>query len=202
MFYDLEEGLSKHYIDATQVRSAYLEAERQANKYRGSMFWRTVKGRDYLIKETDRIDKSLGVRTPENEAVFNDFRRKKNETEERKRGLSDALIQQQRVNSALRLGRVPNVVVGLLEALRVAGIADHFLVIGTNALYAYETHAGVRFSGDITATTDVNFLWDSRKHLSLVLASSALPPEVLLERLKGGKQSVFAETNAALPSDQ
>lgn len=168
MFYDLEEALAKQYIDATQARSAYLDAERQAGKYRGSMFWRTAKGRDYLIKETDRIEKSLGARTPESEAIFNEFRRKKAETEDRKRSLSDVLVQQQRVNAALRIGRTPNVVVGLLNALRTAGIDDHFMVIGTNALYAYETHAGVRFTGDITATTDIDFLWDSRKHLALV----------------------------------
>lgn len=168
MLYDLEEALAKQYIDATQSRSAYLDAERQAAKHRGSMYWRTAKGRNYLIKETDRIEKSLGARTPESEAIFNEFRRKKAETEERKRRLTDVLVQQQRVNAALRVGRTPNVAVDLLNALRIAGIADHFMVIGTNALYAYETHAGVRFTGDITATTDIDFLRDSRRHLSLV----------------------------------
>ncbi len=51
MFFDLQELQAKQYIDATQTRSAFLEAEQQATKYRGSMFWRTVKQRDYLIKK-------------------------------------------------------------------------------------------------------------------------------------------------------
>jgi hypothetical protein len=72
------------------------------------------------------------------------------------------------MNVALRVGRVPNVVVGLLEEIRQAGLQNHFLVIGTNALYAYETQAGVRFKGDVTATTDMDLLWDSRKRITLV----------------------------------
>ena len=146
-----------------------LDAERQAFQYRGSMFWRTVKQRDYLIKESaGAVGKSLGPRSTETEAVFEEFRRRKAMTEERKRLLLTTVTQQQRINAALRVGRTPNVVIDLLEALRRAQIDDHFLVIGTNALYAYETHAGVRFDGDLTATTDVDFLWDSRKHLALV----------------------------------
>lgn len=169
MFYDLPEALAKQYIDATQTRDAYLDAEQRAFKYRGSVFWRTVKQRDYLIKEiAGTVGKSLGPRSAETEALFAEFRRRKAESEERKHNLLSAITQQQRVNAALRVGRTPNVVVDLLEALRRAQIDDHFMVIGTNALYAYETHAGVRFVGNLTATTDVDFLSDSRKHLALV----------------------------------
>jgi hypothetical protein len=72
------------------------------------------------------------------------------------------------MNTALRVGRTPNIVVGLLEEIRRAGLQDHFIVIGTNALYAYETQAGVRFGGNVTATTDMDLLWDSRKRVTLV----------------------------------
>lgn len=167
MYIDQDESLAKQYIDATQTRDAWVDSVRQAEKYRGSMYWRTVKGSEYLIKQTARIEKSLGARTLVTENIYEEFRRRKEETSTRKKALAAALTRQERVNAALRLGRTPNIVVGLLNALESAGIADHFLVIGTNALYAYETHAGVRFTGDITATTDVDLLWDSRKHLSL-----------------------------------
>lgn len=184
MFHDLQEAIAKQYIDASQARSAYLDAEQQAFKYRGSVFWRTVKQRDYLIKETGAIEKSLGPRSPETETLFAEFRRRKAEAEARKRSLLDILTRQQRVNAALRVGRTPNVVIDLLEALRHAGIADHFMVIGTNALYAYETHAGVRFAGDLTATTDVDFLWDSRKHLALVSSDPSFNDRGLIGILK------------------
>lgn len=168
MFIDLDETLAKQYIDATQTREVLLDAENRARQYRGSMYWRTTKGREYLIKETAGIVKSLGARSPENEAIHAEFLTRKAATAERRKSLAAAMKRQERVNAALRLGRTPNVVVGLLNALEKAGIADHFMVIGTNALYAYETHAGVRFTGDIKATTDVDLLWDSRKYLSLV----------------------------------
>lgn len=184
MFQDIPEALAKQYIDATQAFDAIRDAERQAARYRGSMFWRTVKGHEYLIKQTDRIEKSLGARTPETEAIFSDFRRKKAEAEDRKRGLAHGLVQQRRVNAALRVGRTPNIVVALLNALVRAGIAEHFMVIGTNALYAYETHAGVRFAGDLTATTDVDFLWDSRKHLSLASSDPDFDERGLIGLLK------------------
>ncbi len=185
MVYDLPEALAKQYIDATQARDAYLAAEQQAFKYRGSMFWRTVKQRDYLIKEVaGSVGKSLGPRSPETEALLAEFRQRKSESEERRSQLLAAMTQQQRVNAALRVGRTPNVVIDLLEALRYARIDDHFMVIGTNALYAYETHAGVRFSGDLTATTDVDFLWDSRKHLALVSSDPHFNERGLISILK------------------
>ena len=82
--------------------------------------------------------------------------------------LNAAMATHARPNAALRVGRTPNVVVGLLEEIRKAGLQDHFMVIGTNALYAYETQAGVRFSGDVKATTDMDLLWDSRKRVTLI----------------------------------
>jgi hypothetical protein len=61
------------------------------------------------------------------------------------------------------VGRTPNLVISLLEEIRKAGLQDHLLVIGTNALFAYEAHVGVRFNGDVTTTGDMDLLWDSRK---------------------------------------
>lgn len=170
MYQDTSEEISKQYIDATQIRSAALDARHQAQKYLGSMYWRKTgaAGTEYLIKETRGIEKSLGRRSRETEAIIAEFKQRKIATGERAKSLAEAMKRQERINAALRVGRAPNVLVAVLNALADAGIVEHFLVIGTNALYAYETHAGVRFTGDITATTDVDLLWDSRKHLALV----------------------------------
>jgi len=81
--------------------------------------------------------------------------------------ISKRMDDNRKVNAALQVGRTPNTVIDLLEGLREIGLHEHFLVIGTNSLYAYETHAGVRFDGDITATLDVHLLWDSRKRVAL-----------------------------------
>lgn len=165
----LEENQVRQYIDAEQARKAWLSAERRALNYRGSMYWKTVKGRDYLYREySTGSAKSLGAKTTDTEKIIAEFKRGKQTAEQNLKQLNAAMVTHTRLNTALRVGRTPNVVVGLLEEIRKAGLQDHFMVIGTNALYAYETLAGVRFSGDVTATSDVDLLWDSRKRVTLI----------------------------------
>ncbi|MDD2701294.1 MAG: nucleotidyltransferase domain-containing protein [Sideroxydans sp.] len=167
-YFDLSEAQLKQQIDAAQIRSAWLDAERRMIDYRGSMQWKTVKGRDYLYREYgNKRGKSQGPRSEETERIYQAFTKGKAEAAERLDTLSKSMARMRRVNVAERVGRSPNIVVQTLEAIRQAGLQDHFLVIGTNALYAYETYAGVRFDGDITATVDVDLLWDSRKHILL-----------------------------------
>jgi hypothetical protein len=169
MYIPVSENQIRQYIDAEQVRSAWLVAGQRAINYRGSMYWKKIKGNDYLYREYSKgQSKSLGPRTPENEQTLAEFKTGKATAESRLKQLSLALNEHIRVNAALRVGRTPNVVVGLLEEIRKAGLQDHFLVIGTNALYAYETHAGVRFLGDVTATADMDLLWDSRKRITMI----------------------------------
>ena len=169
MYTALAENQIRQYIDAEQARKAWLSAERRALNYRGSMYWKTVKGRDYLYREySTGSAKSLGVRTTDTEKIIEEFKKGKKAAEQNLKQLNTAIITHARLNVALRVGRTPNVVVGLLEEIRKAGLQDHFMVIGTNALYAYETQAGVRFSGDVTATTDMDLLWDSRKRVTLI----------------------------------
>ena len=170
MFQDISEGSAKQVIDATQLWEVLQDAERRSAKYTGSMYWRKTGAArtEYLIKEVSGVEKSLGCRSADTERVRVEFKRNKAECSERLKALREAMKRQQRVNFALRIGRTPNTVIAVLNAIADAGISDHFLVIGTNALYAYETHAGVYLSGDITATKDFDLLWDSRKHLSLV----------------------------------
>jgi hypothetical protein len=170
MFQDISEISAKQFIDAGQLWRVLQDAERRGAKYTGSMYWRKTGAAktEYLIKELNGIEKSLGCRSPDTEHIIAEFKRNKAESTERLKALREAMKKQQRVNFALRIGRTPNTVIAVLNALANAGIADHFLVIGTNSLYAYETQAGVYLSGDITATKDFDLLWDSRKHLSLV----------------------------------
>ncbi len=169
MFTDINEASAKQYIDAEQTWKALLVAERRAANYRGSMFWKRTGEREYLCRQYNALQsKSLGARTPETELILSEFKQGKAEAESNYKGLLEVVERHRRVNTALRVGRTPNTVINLLEEIRKAGLQDHFLVIGTNALYAYETHAGVRLNGDITATTDVDLLWDSRKRITLL----------------------------------
>ncbi|MBK4737303.1 GSU2403 family nucleotidyltransferase fold protein [Noviherbaspirillum pedocola] len=166
---DLTDDQRRQFIDAQQIRSSWLAAEHRVANYRGSMYWQSSKGHAYLFREYSKENrKYMGPRTAETEKIYAEFKAGKASAEERYKALSEALARHERLNAAQRVGRTPIVVVKLLEELRKAGLQNHLMVIGTNALFAYEAHAGVRFHGNVTATHDVDLLWDSRKKLTLL----------------------------------
>lgn len=98
------------------------------------MLWRELRGKPTLIRTSARgAQKSMGPRTAETEAIYASFMARKQSAEERLKALKAQLVTQQRLNRALRVGRVPNLVVGVINALESIGVQEHFLVVGTHA---------------------------------------------------------------------
>jgi hypothetical protein len=160
---------TRQYIDAETVFLELRRAKAEAAEVRGSMFWRTQGAADYLIREsTGGGQKSLGPRSAETEGIHDRFKQRKAAATSRLAALTTAAHNQQRLNKALHVGRVPGIVVKTLAALEAAGLQDHFMTIGTHALYAYESACGVRFIPDALATQDLDLLFDSRKRMSFV----------------------------------
>ncbi len=158
---------TRQYIDAETVFLELRRARAEAAEVRGSMFWRTQGHTDYLIRESaGGAQKSLGPRSAETQSIHDRFKLRKNEASSRLAALTTSAHNQQRLNKALRVGRVPAIVVKTLNALEAAGLQDHFMTIGTHALYAYESACGVRFIPDALATQDLDLLFDSRKRIS------------------------------------
>lgn len=154
------------YIDAEAVFTALEQARRAAIPYVGTLFWREVKGKRYLIRAlTADAQKSLGPMTPENAEAVDKFQLKKAQADARVKSLSAELTTHLRINKALRVGRTPEVVVSALNAIKDAGLEEHFMVIGTHALYAYETAAGVMIPSEAMATQDIDRLFDTRKRV-------------------------------------
>jgi hypothetical protein len=179
-FIELSESQKRQYIDAEAVFRALEQAVADAQAVRGSMFWREQGGRRYLVRMSAAgAQKSLGPDTPENQQIHARFTERKAAADSRVQSLKASLNEQQRLNRALRVGRVPNVVVGTLQALAQAGLHEHFLTVGTHALYAYETAAGVRVQAAATATRDIDLLFDSRKRLSFVTQLQRLDTSLL-----------------------
>jgi len=167
LFLDLEENQKRQFIDAETVFLAAAKAKKDAAEVRGGMFWRDLRGKSTLIRTTAHgAQKSLGHRSAETEAIYTSFMARKEAYEERLKALKAQLTIQQRLNRALRVGRVPNVVVGVINALESMGVQEHFLVVGTHALYAYETAAGVRITEAAMATRDEDMLLDTRKRIA------------------------------------
>lgn len=160
----------RQYIDAVSVFEALEEAQAEAAHVRGGMYWHagppSSPESKYLVRTTPAgSETSLGSCTPETEAIYARFTQRKRESAERVSGLKTALEQQQRLNRALRVGRVDPLVVALLGRLASTRLSPHFKVVGTHALYAYETAAGVRLDSGTVATRDIDLLWDTRKRL-------------------------------------
>ena len=165
--FEIDPDAARQYIDA---RTVFVELERSrknALQVRGGMVWKTVDDKDYLIRtSTTGGQKSLGRRSAETEAIYGSFIAKKQSVEERLSGLKAAVAKHERLNRALRVGRMPTIAVAILARLANAGLDAYFRVVGTHALYAYEAAAGVRFASEITSTRDIDLLWDTRKRVT------------------------------------
>jgi hypothetical protein len=162
--------IARQYIDAVSTFEALEEAQEEAAQVRGGMYWHAGPASSpdakYLVRTTPAgAETSLGARTTETEAIYERFTKRKRESAERVSGLKAALEQHQRLNRALRVGRVDPLVVALLSRLANTQLSPHFRVVGTHALYAYEATAGVRLDSDALATRDMDLLWDTRKRI-------------------------------------
>lgn len=167
---ELNAAITRQCIDAIAVFEALEEATAEAAQVRGGMYWHagpaSAPDRKYLVRTTPAgAETSLGPQSPETQAIYDKFTQRKQASAARLAGLKAALDQQQRLNRALRVGRVDPLVVALLNRLASTRLSEHFRVVGTHALYAYEAAAGVRLDADALATRDMDLLWDTRKRI-------------------------------------
>jgi hypothetical protein len=181
---ELPADAMRQYIDASSVFSAYEEATAEAAKVRGGMYWHkgppTAPEDTYLVRtSTTGGETSLGPRSAENERIYEDFQQRKELAQQRLAGLKDAVTKHKRLNRALRVGRVAPIIVDLLNRLAASNLGEHFRVVGTHALYAYESAAGVRFDDGALATRDIDLLWDVRKRVAFATALSRIDSSML-----------------------
>lgn len=165
----LSDNAARQVIDSTTLFEEYHRVRAEARKYEGGMYWKRQGAYEYLTKTTpDNRQRRIGPRSPEAEQIYADFTSRKRDTEARLKSLRAALTDAERMNKALKAGRTPALVVALLQTLEDAGIGAHFTVVGTHALYAYETAAGVRIVQGALATQDVDLLWDARTRVQFM----------------------------------
>ncbi|WP_036595290.1 GSU2403 family nucleotidyltransferase fold protein [Ottowia thiooxydans] len=161
------ESQNRQYIDAETVFQERRRVRKAAAQLRGGMFWREVSGGRYLIRTSVKgAQTSLGPDSEETREIFRSFTQRKAETSERLASIEKVFDEQRRLNRALRVGRVPRIVTGVLAVLEAAGLQENFTVVGTHSLYAYESACGVRFVPQAMATRDIDLLFDTRKHLA------------------------------------
>jgi hypothetical protein len=192
---ELNADQRRRLVDATQVFEAWREADREfRDSYRGALRWKTINGTQYLYRTFGKIGNSLGPRSPELEKVKADYTEQRTKLRRRVTGLEARVKEMARLNRAFNLGRVPTIAARILRKLDQEGLlGKHLFVVGTNSLYAYEAAAGVLFETGLTATEDVDLLWDVRRHLSLALVDTR--KEGVLGLLRQVDRSFSARAN-------
>lgn len=179
-FLELTENQSRQYIDAQALLRAYNEAMVDAAQVRGSMIWRELRGVRYLIRTSAAsAQKTIGPDSLETQAIYARFMERKAMATTRVKSLGARLDEQRKLNRVYGVGRAPNVIVQVLQALQKAGIAEQFLTVGTNAIYAYESACGVRVGTEAMATRDMDLLFDTRQRTAFVSTLRRLDSSLL-----------------------
>jgi hypothetical protein len=183
-FLPLPDNAARQVIDSEIIWSEFLLAKASAKPYLGGMYWKKEGSYEYLVRTfPGNRRERMGPRSTELELLFQNFHSQKETTKNRLATLSEALDEAQRLNKALRAGRVPDGVVKLLNGFQELGIAERIVVVGTQALFAYESAAGVRIVPDTTLAHDVDPMGDA-KRLVTFLVDNDLKPEFLLSVLQ------------------
>ncbi len=173
-FNELRNEQRRQLVDARQIFEAYQAARAKwAHSFAGSMRWVSRKGNEYLHRKRNKQERSLGRRSSETEAQFKAFHSGRDRLKGELAHLTKRLDSMAPVNRALGLGRIPTIAARIMRRLDTEGLLDtHLLLVGTNALFAYESKAGVLLGQEFIATGDADLLWDARQRMSL------LAPEV------------------------
>lgn len=149
------------------------------------MIWKQVGKGTYLIRTSVTGGQtSLGLKDERTQAIHDSFQQRKGPAEARLKSLKERLEEQRKLNRLYRVGRTPVIVVKALAALEAAGMADQFMVIGTHAIYAYETAAGVQVQSNALATRDLDLLFDARKRLAFATTLNRSGAKSLIGVLK------------------
>ncbi|MCK6534100.1 MAG: nucleotidyltransferase domain-containing protein [Polyangiaceae bacterium] len=199
-FRELNADQQRELVNSRQRFEVWRQARQRLAQTKGSMVWAESKGTEYLRRsfydETSGVRRqtSLGPRSDRTEQAKVDFERSRDSAKERFVGIDRALARQAAVNRALGLGRVPLLPARLIRAFDEARLLGQGIrLVGTIALHAYEAAAGVFLDAEVTATDDLDLLFDSRSALRLAGA----PGEHSLMRILTRVDRSFQRSPAA-----
>jgi hypothetical protein len=181
-FSELTNEQRRQLIDAQQAFGAWRPAIVEFETL-GTMRAQTSKNKRYMYEVHGTVRKSLGRETPAliKAKAAHDARR--TELIRRAKAAEKRIDDMAPVNRALGLGRMRTIAARIIRALdREQLLGSHVIVAGTNALHAYETATGTVLSAEHVATTDADFLWDTKQ--SLLLAATGVRREGLMGVLK------------------
>ena len=193
MFTSFSLRQAREFTDTMQAFDGVVETVARLRANRGTLAFRSTNGHDYLVKwfyeGEKRKAKVIGKRSPETEAIEQEFSISRKSLDVRAKSLRANLEKQSRLNRAVGLARLPLISARIIRAFERAGIgSERVKIVGTHALYAYESMAGGVFDAGLVATQDIDFLLYPRASLSFVV-SDDLKEETLLGILQSADRS-------------
>lgn len=151
-------------VNLEQAYRAWMEAEWRLAEMPYDLRRKDVSGRSYLYEIHDRSGngRSLGPWSPEHEARFKAYREDKKATQARRDGARERLAETARVARALRTPLLASEAGDILRtADRQRLLGDYLLVVGTNAMPAYNIEAGGFIQGAPDETQDFDLAWSA-----------------------------------------
>lgn len=171
----------KHYINTEIVYSNYIEKLKAFNKsFRYRMGWNKIQNKEYLFKECydTKQREYLGVRSADTEHIIDAFKKQKREKKEQLKKTKEKLVHLEKLSKFYKLARTPKILVEFFRKVNELGLDDKLIVIGTNALYAYEVYASVFMEDENLATYDIDIFNKREKKLSVALQTK-LPQKTI-----------------------
>jgi len=144
-----------------------------------------VSGRDYLYRFSDGRGngRSMGPRSAETDALYEAART----AQEGAARLWALLRREGALYRTLRLPRISSSAAALLREFdRYALLGESLMVVGTNAVAAYEIEARVRFATacGVDSTQDFDVTWVATEPRQATLATTGAAPRTLLDVMK------------------
>lgn len=147
-------------IDLRDAYEASKEIWREHDAHEGSMQWRNRGDRQYLYHRRGSVEHSLGARSVETEAAYERFRARKAEIRQMLADTQPDLRRAAAVYVAMGLPVIDSWTAKLSQHLDRAGLMGHqVMVVGTNAMPAYQIEAQQRTGQRMHATRDVDLTW-------------------------------------------
>ncbi|MBY0382802.1 MAG: hypothetical protein K2W78_12895 [Xanthobacteraceae bacterium] len=154
---------------------SYGPALREKLAIQGNMTWKTAKGAQYLVRyyRDDAgvlVNKSLGRRSPETEAVFEEFRSRRDAARQTVAQGEDSMVLVGRLAKAHGLARMPARHAEVLRAFWREGLDDQMMLFCGASMYAYERTGRMRAPAHIAKDEVLTFVLDPRaEHVALDL---------------------------------
>jgi hypothetical protein len=172
----------KEYINSEHIYSIYLQKyHTYHNKYKYSLYFtKDKKGQYRLVKKHSKSGKVeyLGYKDDKSIKIYEDFKLQKEQAKIELENSLAKLIKQQKLNKFIKLSRTPNVLVKIFRKLNELKLEDKIIVIGTNAIYSYESACGVFVEPEYLATIDIDLLSKKEKKLSFLFKELMSEPRL------------------------